>query len=179
MARTVTNKGNGDFVLGLLNSTELQKFFFELKDSIQMQVLNFAFKKAGKIINDTAIQNFEGTKKGKSKTGYADLAKSFKSKALRKNVGMVFGMQSKVGYKYRFLNFGTAGRNYKIKKGMVTGVGFYKQDKKTHFTGAIKPSNFFTNAVASSSDTANNMLSNEIILSLERVVKRFERKAGK
>ena len=178
MVRTVANTGNSEFVLGLINSTELQKLFFELKDSIQMQVLNFAFRKAGKIINDTAISNFEGTKKNKSKTGYADLAKSFKSKALKKNVGMVFGMQSRVGYKYRFLNFGTKERNYRIKKGMVTGVGFYKQDKKTHFTGIIKPSNFFTNAVASSSNTAQNMLSDEIILSLERVVRRYEKKAG-
>ena len=164
--RTVTNSGNTEFVLEAINSTELQKLFFELKDNVQMQILNAAFRKSSKPILDTAKSNFESTKKGKSSTGYEGLASAFKTKALRKNVGMVIGMQHNDGYKYRFLNYGTAAR-------------FTKNGKKKRFTGIIKPSLFFSSAVTSKADEAQNMLSDEIILSLERCVKRYDKKAGK
>jgi len=131
-----------------------------------MQILNAAFRKSSKPILDTAKSNFEATKKGKSESGYAGLASAFKTKALRTDVGMVIGMQHKEGYKYRFLNYGTAAR-------------YTKKGKKKRFTGVIKPSNFFTNAVTSSGGEAQNMLSNEIILSLERCVKKYEKRAGK
>lgn len=159
MAVSVEKTGNSEFVLDLVNSTELQKLFFDLQDKIQMKVLNTAFRKSGKVILDTAKTNFNSTKKGKSKTNYSAFASSFKSKPLREDVGMVFGMQHREGYKYRFLNFGTKKR--------------FTREKKPRFTGIIQPSNFFTNAVTSKADTAQSMLSAEIIKSLENVVKKY------
>lgn len=163
--KTVTNTGNSEVVLEFINSTELQKLFFELQDSIQMKVLDAAFRKAGKPILDTAKSNFNATKKGLSTTGYALLNKAFKSRALKKDVGMVFGMQHREGYKYRFLNFGTDGR--------------YTRSKHPRYTGIIKPSLFFTDAVKTQAGNAQNMLSDEIVASLERLVKRYEKKANK
>lgn len=162
MAVTVSNTGNKEVVLSLINSSDLQKLFFELQDKVQMKVLNDAFKKSGKIILDTAKSNFNATKKGLSKTNYSALSRAFKSKALRKDIGMVFGMQHKEGYKYRFLNYGTKKR--------------FTRTKKPRYTGIIKPSNFFTDAVTSQAQNAQNMLSKEIQLSLERLVKKYEGK---
>lgn len=161
MAKTVSSTGNNEVVLNLINSTELQKLFFELQDKIQIKVLEDAFKKAGKIILDTAKTNFNSTKKGKSKTNYAGLNRSFKSKALRKSIGMIFGMQHREGYKYRFLNYGTAQR--------------FTRGKKPRYTGIIKPSNFFTNAVTTQAENARATLSKNIELSLEKIVKKYEK----
>lgn len=171
MAKTLSNT-NTDFVLKLLNTDEQKKLFFELKDNIQIKTLNSAFRKAGKIILDTAKSNFDSTKKNKSLTSYSDLAKSFKMKAMKSEIGMIIGMEHRQGYKYRFLNYGTKERFYKTKGGKA---GFYKNAKSQHSTGVIKPSNFFTNAVSSKSNEAQESLSNEIILSLERVVKKYEK----
>lgn len=159
MAVSVEKTGNGEFVLDLINSTELQKLFFDLQDKIQLKVLNTAFKKSGKIILDTAKVNFNATKKGLSRTNYSGFASSFKSKPLKENIGMVFGMQHREGYKYRFLNFGTKKR--------------YTRATKPRFTGIIQPSNFFTDAVRDKAETAQNSLSAEIIKSIENVVKKY------
>ena len=164
MAVSVKKSGNTAFVLEHINAADLQKLFLELTDNIQMKVLNDAFKKSGKVIIDTAKSNFKSTKKGFSKTNYSMFNKSFKSKALKKDVGMIFGMQHREGFKYRFLNFGTKERFTKSKK---------------RFTGVIKASNFFTDAVTSKSGDAQSMLSNEIVLSLDRVVKKYEKNASK
>lgn len=160
MAISVSNTGNESFVLEQINSNELQKLFFELTDTVQMRVLNAALRKSGKIFIDTAKVNFQSTKKGFSKTNYSMFSKSFKSKPLKSDVGMLFGMEHREGYKYRFLNFGTKARYTKSSK---------------RYTGVIKASNFFTNAVTSKRDEAQNMLSDEIIKSLERVVKKYEK----
>lgn len=164
MAKSV-GKADAAFVLKYLNSTELQKLFFELQDSVQIKVLDGAFRKAGKIIIDTAKTNFNATKKGLSKTNYSIFSKSFKAKALKKDIGMIFGMQHREGYKYRFLNYGTKDR--------------FTRSKQPRFTGVIKPSLFFNKAVQSQGDNALNNLSNEIVLSLERVVKKYESNAAK
>lgn len=160
MAVSVTETGNKEFVLNLINSTELQKLFFELKDNIQIKVLNTAFRKSGKIILDTAKINFNSTKKGLSKTGYAGFSSSFKSKPLKEDVGMVFGMQHREGYKYRFLNFGTKER-------------FTRYSNLSR--GVIKPSKFFTDAVKAKADKAQSMLSDEIIKSLDNLVRKYDR----
>lgn len=159
MAVSVEKTGNSEFVLELINSTELQKLFFDLQDKVQMRVLNTAFKKSGKIILDTAKINFKSIKKGLSKTNYKALTSAFKSRPLREDVGMIFGMQHREGYKYRFLNFGTKKR--------------YTRDNNPRYTGIIKPSNFFTNAVNDKGETAQNILSDEIIKSLENVIKKY------
>ncbi len=161
MAKTVSNTGNKEAVIKLINSSDLQKLFFELQDKVQMKVLNDAFKQSGKLITDAAKVNFNATKKGKSKTNYAALKRAFRNKPLRKDIGMVFGMQHRDGYKYRFLNYGTVKR--------------FTKNKKTRYTGIIKPSNFFTNAVTSQAENAQNALSKNITASLEKVVKKYEK----
>ena len=181
MRKTVTNTGNVYFVLNLLNSDDLNKLFFELKDNIQMNVLNGAFRKAGKVILDAAKTNFNAIKKGFSKTGYSELDKGMKIQPLQNQVGVKIGMQHREGYKYRFINDGTKERQYQIGKKFKPNEGFksfYKSDKLTHSTGMLKPTEFFDNAVDSQADTAQNMLSDEIVLSLERCVRRYEKKAG-
>ena len=181
MAKTLTDKDN-QFVIQYLNTAELQQLFTELADNVQMKILNTAFRKAGKTILDSAKENFNASKKNKSKTGYNDLEKSFKMKPFKRVVGMLIGMEHKEGYKYRFINYGTKEREYKIGKSFKSfaGVkGFYKSDKLTHSTGIIKPSEFFTKAVESQGDKAQNMLADEINLSMEKTIKRYEKNASK
>lgn len=159
MATSLSNIGEA-FIIDLVNADDLKKLFADLKDGVQMKVLNAAFKKSGKIILDAAKTNFQTTKKGFSKTNYADFRKSFKSKALKKDIGMIFGMQHREGYKYRFINFGTKERYTRTTK---------------RFTGIIKPSSFFTSAVESKTEQAQAMLAGNIVESLERLVNKYEK----
>lgn len=162
MAKQLTG-GSAEFVFELVNAGELNKLFLELQTSVQIKVLEGAFRKAGKPILTTAKSNFNATKQGLSRTGYAMLSKAFKAKVMKKEIGMVFGMQHREGYKYRFLNFGTKERFTR---------------KNGRFSGVIKPSKFFTNAVESTAGTVQSTLSKEIILSLERTVKKYDKKAS-
>lgn len=177
MAKTVSNNSQ-ELALKFLNTAEQQQLFSELIDSVQIKILNFAFRKAGKIILDNSKSNFDGVKKNKSKTGYADLDKSFKMKQMHTEIGMIIGMQAKEGYKYRFLNYGTKKRSYKLKSKFFGGdgkAGFYKTSSTEHFTGTIQPNRFFTDAVESNADNVLNTLSNEIVNKFESVVKKYEK----
>lgn len=177
MAKQLTTK-DGAFVFDIINDVDQQKLFSELADTVQISALNSAMRKAGKIILNQAKTNFLAIKKDKSKTGYADFDKAFKIKAQRSVVGVIVGMQHRAGYKYRFLNYGTADRQYKISHSIFSGhrgkAGFYKTSKSLHETGKINPSNFFNDAVDSTASTVQSTLSDNIVLSLEGVVKKYE-----
>lgn len=156
---------NKDIVLKLLNSDELQKLFFELKDKVQMRILNAAFRKSGKPILDTAKTNFNAIKKDKSKTNYSALSESFKMKPMKKEVGLIVGMQHREGYKYRFINFGTKERFTRRKF-----------SRKGHSTGSLQPSQFFTKAVESNYENSMKMLAENIQKGLENTIKRYEKR---
>ena len=164
MAKTVSNQ-NQEFALKMLNTEEQQKLFTELQTSVQISVLNAAFKRAGKPIIDQAKSNFYAIKKDKSSDNYAGFDKAFKMTALKKDIGMIIGLKHAEGYKYRFIEYGTKER--------------FTKGKGAHFTGVINPTKFFENAVEQKGEESQNMLSDEIVLSLERCVKRYDRKAGK
>lgn len=181
MAKTVSNTDT-DFALAMINSQDLKKLFDELQSSVQIQVLNAAFRKAGKPILEQAKANFMAIKKGKSKDGYSTFDKAFKMTALKKDIGMIIGLKHQEGYKYRFIEYGTAERQYKVKKSSSNKegkAGFYKSAAGMHSTGVIKPSQFFENAVAQKGNESQELLSAEIVLSLERCVKRYEKNASK
>ena len=156
MATSLAWNGGSEFVIGLINSTELSKLFFDLEDKLQMEVLNTAFKQSAKIITDAAKSNFSTTKKGLSKTGYTAIATGFTSRPLKNDIGVVFGLKHKDGYKYLFLNYGTKARLTK--------------QRTPRKRGAIIGSLFFTNAVRNNSEAAYNSLSNGIIETLEKIV---------
>jgi len=153
-----------DSKIRLINDKELMALFDELIPSVQNKIIVNGLKSAASIITKQAKQNFKGTKKNKSKTGYKDLNSSFKIKPMNKELGVIAGMQHREGYKYRFLNYGTEQRSYKTKKG------------KQHDIGKIVGSNFFTDAVNSKKEEANKNIQDEIVKSMNKTVNKWNKK---
>jgi len=172
----VLNSSNKQYVIELLNDGDQKEMFLALKDNIQVRVLNSAFRKAGKLIIDQARTNFNATKKNKSLTNYSEFDEGLKMQQAKTKLGIKIGMQHREGYKYRFLNYGTADRFYKIsssKSNTKGTAGFYASDKTTHNTGVIKPNKFFTNAVEQKGDEAQTTLNTEIVNVFEKTVARY------
>jgi hypothetical protein len=143
----------------VINDKQLLEMFDSLTTEAQSKVLKEGFKKASNIILTEAKQNFENVKKGKSKTNYSLLNKSFKSEPLKYQIGSKLGVQN---YKALWLNSGTVERFYKTKKGLEKS------------TGKIKPTNFFYDAVNSKRDEAQSKVNDYIIESLDKVVKKYD-----
>ena len=145
----------------VVNNKELNDLFNELQDKFKNRVLLDAFKKAVKPIFDQSKQNFNKIKKGKSKTNYQYINKGYKVELLKNQVGVKFG---NTNYKAKWLEWGTMDRFKKTKNG------------KLKFVGKIKPSNFFFKAVEQKKEESFNSLNDNIIQSLERLVKKYENK---
>jgi hypothetical protein len=149
----------------LFNDKALMALFDELQPKIQDNIIIGGLKNAGKVINDEAKQNFQAIKKNKSKTGYQDLNSMFKVVKMRApKIGVRVGMSAREGYKYRFMNFGTEERYYMTKNGVE------------HRTGAIPKREFFTRAVESKKQEAEDNVQNAIKESMEKTVKRYNKK---
>ncbi len=161
-----------DVNLDIINDKELLKLFNELDVRVQSRVINAGFRKAANLIMKQAKANLKQIKKGKSKTGYANINRIFKIQPLKSdgNIGVKAGI-TKEGYKYRWLNWGTDNRKYTIKKRKF----FKKNNVKEHNTGLIKPSHFFSNAVDSTKGEAQKNVNEAIINSLKNVIRKYER----
>jgi len=145
-------------VLHISNEKELMKLFEELTEKNQKKVAVSAMKKSASIILNEAKSRFNGVKKGKSKTNYKNI--TFKSKSMRNKIGVVLGVKD---YKARFIDKGTKDRYFTSKSG------------KKHFTGKIEPTNFFSGAVEAKENEAQKTISDNLIISLERLVKKYNK----
>ena len=143
----------------VLNSRELLEMFDSLVPSLQESIVKRGLTDAGRIILSQAKVNFSGVKKNKSKTNYDEINRGFRISPLRNGI-----MGVRIGnsyYKSLFIEKGTKDRLYKNKNG------------KTHFTGSIKATRFFEDAVNSKKDEAQSKVSESIINQLDKVVKKY------
>lgn len=147
-----------DSALKIINTTELQNIFLEMENSMQVKVLNKAFKQASESILNVAKSNFNSIKKGESSTGYTTLSKGFKTRSTKNELGMVFGLQESGLFKYRWINYGTKER--------------FTKGKNPRSTGVIQPTLFFTRAVDSTIDKAQSNISDGIIKVLQDIIKK-------
>jgi hypothetical protein len=147
-----------------INDAETRKLFNELSREVQGKIVLDALKKVSKPILDQAKVNFKAVKKDLSKTNYSILRRSFKIESRRKTentLGVKIGA-TKEGYKYRWIQWGTADRYTERTK---------KRAKA--FRGSIKATNFFYSAVSQKMPDVKEAVGNEIKLSLERVMKKY------
>jgi hypothetical protein len=163
-----------NFDLSVLNTVELQKLFSELQTSVQNRIVLQGMRNAAQIILQQAKSNFKSRQKGKSKTGYKDFNKSFATAPMRSQFGLVVGVKN---YKYKWSEWGTAERSYKT--GVKKSLWKKTNDGSGHKTGKVVATYFFFDAVRSKSVEAQNAVSNAIVESLERTVKKFEKQDAK
>lgn len=154
-----------DLTIDVINDKELLKLFNELIPNVQNKIIQGGYKQAGKIILDQAKSNLKSVRKNKSTSGYKGFNSMFKTKALRKPmIGARVGVSGREGYKYRWQNYGTEERQYISKTG------------KAHKTGKITATYFFNNAVDSKKDEALNSVNRAITDSMNRTVKKYNKK---
>jgi hypothetical protein len=158
MARDYSNSID----LKIINDKELLALFQDLKTNIQSRIVVQGLKKAGNVILSQAKSNWKSTKKNKSKTNYS--AYRFQMEEIKKaeSLGIKIGIpKSYHSYKIRFVEHGTKDRTYKTKTG------------KEHFTGVLKGTEFFHNAVAARKQEAQNLISSSITQSLNNIIKKY------
>lgn len=151
----------------ILNDDQQLKLFKELPIKDQNRVINSAMRSSGNMILKAAKSNFNAVKKGKSKTNYKYIKYQVQPTKKANEFGVIIGIKN---YKARWIEWGTDNRVYKIKK----RNSFYKNDITTteHKTGKIQPTHFFYNAVDSTKAQAQKNLSDAVVKSLERVVRK-------
>jgi hypothetical protein len=154
----------GEAKFSIINDRELYKLFQELTPSVQNKIINTGLKNAARLIINEAKRNFKTVKKNKSQTNYEDFNSSFTIRNMKSKAGVIAGMSAREGYKYRFINFGTADRNYKTKNG------------KAHKTGKIEQTSFFTNAVESRKETAQKDVQEAITKAMNKTVEKYNKK---
>ena len=154
----------------MINDKKLLGLFTELEYKYQRRVAISAMRNSGKIINKAAKQNFQSSTKGFSANNYKDILSSFKIKSMKKDDGVVIGVEGytpKKGnygvFKAVWLERGTEEREYTTKNGIRRS------------TGSITGSHFFERAVDSNKTEALNSIGNNLVKSMERLVKKFNK----
>ena len=150
--------------LEIINDKKLQEMFKDFIPSVQNKIVMNGMKQAANVILTKAKSNFKSTRKNKSKTGYKNLNSSFKSQPMKKTFGLIVGVKN---YKYGWIDKGTEDRYYKIKNISK------KHNVFKHITGKIKPTDFFTKAVKENEPNSYKNISDAIITSLEKTVKKY------
>lgn len=143
----------------VIDKDNLVKYLDNLNNITERKVILQALRKGGNAINREAKSLFQSMKKNKSKTGYAGFNSMFKVQPMRGKdfIAVKVGLTGPNAYKYRWLNWGTNERSYITK------------NKKEHFTGRIQPSNFFYNAVTSKTQESQRIISDAIIVALQKL----------
>jgi len=150
--------------LKIENNKEILDLFNDLTPKVQDKVVNDGFKGIIRSINKQAKTAFNGVKKNKSKTNYEGFNQAFDVKTLKNGQGVIGGLKSKKGYKYRFINYGTEERFYTTKKG------------NRHDTGKITEEKWWTNTVENNENMSIENVSKVIIKSMEKTVEKYDRK---
>ena len=87
----------------------------------------------------------------------------FKNMPIKSKIGEKIGVQGDKAYLLRFLEFGTNERQYKTK------------NSGNHFTGKLKSSQFFSDAVEAKGAEAMNEVQKGIIESMEKTVTKYSK----
>lgn len=154
---------NEGIKLILKNDHNLIRLFENLDTKKQKRVIDNTLKASGRIINKQAKQNFNLVKKNQSRTNYSEFNRMFKVQSKRPKpdeLGVLVGMKHREGYKYRFIEYGTASRYTR---------------KGNYYRGKIEKNSFFYSAVTQTKEKVKNTFSEGFIKSLNNVVKRMNK----
>lgn len=154
---------NEGIKLLLKNDDNLIRLFENLDTKRQRRTIENALKASGRIINKQAKQNFKLVKKNKSRTNYSEFNRMFKVQSKRPKpdeLGVLVGMKHREGYKYRFIEHGTTDRYTR---------------KGNYYRGKIERRGFFYDAVTQTKEKVKNSFSDNLIKTLNNVVKRMNK----
>jgi len=152
-----------DIDIVFTNDKELMKLFKELVPAVQNKIVMAGMRKAAQVIKSEATSSFKSVKKNKSKTGYKDFNKAFKIENMKRAIGVKVGLTT-LGYKYRWIEWGTKEREY-----------IQKKSKAIHKTGAVEEKNWFYSAVKRKEQEAANGVNNAILESLKKTVDKYNK----
>jgi hypothetical protein len=150
--------GNIGFVL--MGDVELGELFNSLIPRVQDNIVKAGYKKGGKLILDQALSNF---KQRFNDAGKMNFKQYFKNLPLKSKVGEKIGATGDKAYILRFLEYGTNERQYKTR------------NSGNHFTGKLKSSQFFSDAVEAKGAEAMNEVQKGIIESMEKTVAKYSK----
>jgi len=163
---------NDETALRIFGTKELASLFDEMSTDVKKNIVNTGFRKAGRIIIDKASENLNGVVKDPGK-----FRKSLGTKPDPAKMEMEVGMRRKgVGWKAHFFEGGTVDRYYKKKSYKIGPVNFKKTLGAPHFTGKIKASHFFENAVESTREEVTGSIFQFIKESFEKLIRKYEGK---
>ena len=147
----------------LVNGQDFLNMLDELVPKEQNKVLMGGLRKAGKIINDQAKQNFKETQKNQSKTNYKGFASMFKVKKKKDKMSVIVGVQDyKKGYIYRFLDNNSGEiREYKTRAGNA---------------GILPATHYFEKAVEAKQGEAQAAIEENVVLSMQKTVAKWNKK---
>lgn len=150
----------GNLGFYLINDKELVALFNELQPKIQNNIIKAGYKKAGDIILQQVKSNFQSRFKNSGKMNFKQY---FKNLPMQTKIGEKIGVTGDKAYILRFLNYGTEDRYYKTR------------NSANHFTGMLKATNFFTDAVEQKKQEAMDALNQCITDSMEKTVAKYNR----
>lgn len=163
-----TNTKANNVDIKIINDDKQLELFKELSTQIQNRVIQSGLKSAANIIMKEVKSSWNTVKKNKSKNNYQFVKFSIEATKRGDNYGVKIGVKN---YKLRWIEWGTKERTYKVKK-----RGLFNEKKGSlHSTGIIKATNFFYGAVDRTKEQAQSNMSNAIMKSLERTVKKYEK----
>lgn len=154
----------GNIGIELMGDVQLGNLFNELQPKIQNTIVRNGYKKAGKIILDQALSNF---KQRFADSGKLNFKQYFKNLPLKSKIGEKVGAggagKESKSYVLRFLEYGTNDRQYKTK------------NSSNHFTGKLKSSQFFSDAVEAKGAEAQAAVQQSIVDSFNKTVAKYSK----
>jgi len=151
------------------NSEQLLKLLRSYPDVVKNAAVIKGMEAGADLINESAKAKLFASRKGASKTGYNYYAAAFKKENLKSKAPDTVGIRTgvynkKEGYKFRWLEWGTAQRFTRTRKNALTGVNTTKKSR-----GKIIGNNFFFDALKGKEDIFFRTISNVIVKALEDI----------
>lgn len=150
------------------NKEQIKRIFDGLTPENQKPIYKKALQAGAKVLKDEIKIKFKTTNKGFSKSGYSNITKTLKSSAMYRKAGIKVGYQGEDAYKTHWINWGAGRTSGNEGEGRYTKK--MKRYKVPHYSGIIKRTNFFYDAVLSKEQEANDTLSEVIIKETEKFI---------
>ena len=152
-------------MLEIFGTDQMFQMFVNLKEEIQDQIINKTFRKAAKILIAKSQYNLTGVIKDNPKLKYT-IKKSLGSSLKEFEKRIIIGTKKKYGgHLAHIFDNGTVARFYLTKSG------------RTHSTGSIKASHFFSGAITDTEQQIKDLISTDMKKRLSQYIKKMNKAA--
>jgi hypothetical protein len=156
---------NDKTMLEIFGTDQLYQLFQSLQEDIQDEIINKSFRKAAKLLISESKKNLSGVVKTIPGHRFS-LPGSLGSTLFKFEKRIIIGTKKKYGgHLAHIFDSGTNVRHYITKSG------------KSHNTGEIKASGFFSNAVTGTEQQIKDLIASDMQKRLSQTVKRMNKLA--